>query len=922
MRSPSIVHRVVAATVVGLTLCVTGEGAAIRATIDTDERVATPVPHRYLHGVIPDDAKFQLALPDDWNGKLAIFSRGFSGTELTTGAFKTTALEKGYAFAASDEGWNRLTIAKEPEDSYYESRRRIRELTLYAKQVLAAHYKKGPSRTLMMGGSNGGHHTKWMIESYPDLYDGGIAGYGFNSQVSQWGSIATLLRHYDVIAPRIDDIIAKRTTEPPLTADQLTALQGIYDIPVAAANGFAYNVGRWPGSEALWKSGRDGLAGYLRDSMPRFDPTFNPGGGELTDDELRLWDPAKSPSPVQKELRRLDLTGDLKRPVIIMHGTADAIVSPGESEGYRGMVERRLGRTKAADVLAVYFIPGMGHGGREFDELIGAQFDALEQWIDHRQSGGKRGAPAPSALGAYARSFGRGESAQTGTFKAPVPRFTDANRLGKLATAFPEIDRLFREYAAAAHVPGAAWGIIIDGRLAHTGVTGYRDVPSKAPVTPDTVFRIASMTKSFTAIAILKLRDEGRLSLDDPAEKYVPEMKALVYPTSDSPRITIRHLLSHAEGFPEDNPWGDQQLANSDARLSEQIRAGIPFSNAPGVAYEYSNFGFAILGRIVANVADPSGPARTAAYTKYIRDHVLMPLGMTSTTLEPSQVPAGQLAHGYRWEDEQWKNEPLLANGSFGSMGGMLTTLSDLGKYVGAFLAAWPPRDAPEGPPIRRASLREMQQVSRPAPASVSRTANGVQLNSGGYGYGLRITQSCQYPTIVAHGGGLPGFGTQMRWLPEFGIGIIAFGNLTYTSWPRTIDAALEALARTGGLQPRVIEPSPALTSARDAVAGLVVKWDDAVADRIAAQNLFLDQSKDRRRAAIESLRAQVGACTAGSGFDRVENALRGDWTMNCERGRLRAAITLAPTNPPTVQFLDVRLAPPPDRVPAGTCPQ
>src|SRR5947207_7849605 len=200
------------------------------------------------------------------------------------------------------------------------------------------------------------------------------------------------------------------------------------------------------------------------------------------------------------------------------------------------------------------------------------------------------------------------------TFKAPAPRFADPERRAKLATAFPEVDRIFRDYASAAHVPGAAWGIIVDGQLAHTGVTGYRDVPSKAPVTPDTVFRIASMTKSFTAIAILKLRDEGKLSLDDPAEKYVPEMKALVYPTSDSPKITIRHLLSHAEGFPEDNPWGDQQLADTDDQLSAMIRGGIPFSNAPGVAYEYSNFGFAILGRVVANVADSSSTPRVQAY--------------------------------------------------------------------------------------------------------------------------------------------------------------------------------------------------------------------------------------------------------------------------------------------------------------------
>src|SRR4029450_1217150 len=143
---------------------VAADGDLKGVTIDIDEHQTMPVPHRYLHGVIPDDAKFQLALPDNWNGKLPVSSRGFSGTELTTGAFKTTALQKGYAFAASDEGWNRVTIAKEPEDSYDESKRRLHELTLYARQVLTAHYKRQASRTLIIGGSNGGHHTKWMIE--------------------------------------------------------------------------------------------------------------------------------------------------------------------------------------------------------------------------------------------------------------------------------------------------------------------------------------------------------------------------------------------------------------------------------------------------------------------------------------------------------------------------------------------------------------------------------------------------------------------------------------------------------------------------------------------------------------------------------------------------------------------------------------
>src|SRR5204862_5241593 len=151
-----------------------------------------------------------------------------------------------------------------------------------------------------------------------------------------------------------------------------------------------------------------------------------------------------------------------------------------------------------------------------------------------------------------------------------------------------------------------------------------------------------------------------KLALDAEAERYVPEMKNLKYPTSDAPKITVRHLLSHSEGFPEDNPWGDRQLADTEEQLSAMLRAGIPFSNAPGLAYEYSNLGFAILGRIVSNVSK-------VPYAEYVNANILKPLGMTSTTLEPKTMAANRLAHGYRWEDERWKNEPLLSNGSFGS---------------------------------------------------------------------------------------------------------------------------------------------------------------------------------------------------------------------------------------------------------------
>ena len=236
-------------------------------------------------------------------------------------------------------------------------------------------------------------------------------------------------------------------------------------------------------------------------------------------------------------------------------------------------------------------------------------------------------------------------------------------------------------------------------------------------------------------------------------------MAALDYPTSDSPKITIRHLLSHAAGFPEDNPWGDQQLADTDEQLSQMLRDGIPFSNAPGVAYEYSNFGFAILGRIVANVS--SGDCR---YTReYVNENILRPLGMTSTTLEPSSVPADRLAHGYRWEDEQWKDEPLLSNGSFGSMGGMLTTLSDLGRYVGAFLvgvAAARRRRRPHRSSGRRCARCSRCGVRRRRTVTRDAGRRACSSRPAATATACASRRTARSRRSSSHSGGLPGFGS------------------------------------------------------------------------------------------------------------------------------------------------------------------
>ena len=498
---------------------------------------------------------------------------------------------------------------------------------------------------------------------------------------------------------------------------------------------------------------------------------------------------------------------------------------------------------------------------------------------------------------------------------APPPAFLAADRAAKLASAFPEIDRMMHSFAEREKVPGIAYGVIVDGALAHVGVSGLREVPTTAAVESSTVFRIASMTKSFTAVSILQLRDAGKLSLDAPAERYVPELRKLRYATSDASRITVRDLLSHSAGFPEDNPWGDQQLARSDAELSRMIAKGIPFSTAPATAYEYSNFGFAILGRIVANVSG-------TPYARYVRMHVLQPLGMRVTTLESRDVPTRGLAHGYRVQDGQWLEEAQLPDGSFGAMGGILTSVADLSRWVAFMLDAWPARDGADGAVLKRSSRREMQQVIRFSGASAVRDSTGLPvLSAGGYGYGLGARQTCAVRLSIAHSGGLPGFGSQMRWLPEYGVGIVALGNRTYTPWTDVIEESFAALRRTGALQARVPQPAPVLLERRAQVSRLVDHWNEALADSLAAMNLYLDESKPRRHAALDALHAAVGGACRNVGDMLPLNALRGSWRMRCSAGDLRVTITLAPTEPAGVQFLAVTPMKPDDSLePPAVC--
>lgn len=479
----------------------------------------------------------------------------------------------------------------------------------------------------------------------------------------------------------------------------------------------------------------------------------------------------------------------------------------------------------------------------------------------------------------------------------PPPRFTDPQRVKKLEAAMPEVDRILRSYAAEKKIPGMVWGVVIDGRLAHTGTFGVRDRKTNAPVTAETAFRIASMTKSFTALAILKLRDEGKLSLDDQVSKWIPEFARMELPTRDTPPLRLRQLMSHSAGFPEDNPWGDQQLSVTDSALDDWLRKGIPFSTPPGTRYEYSNYAFGLLGRVVTK-------ASGVPYETYMRREILSKLHMDSTVYEFSEVPAASRAVGYRLKpDGTYSEEPPLPHGVFGSMGGLLTTATDLGKYVAFHLSAWPPRDDAEAGPVNRASVREMAHLWTPSNLTASLQKGVLEASETGYGFGLRVSSDCRFEHIVAHGGGLPGFGSYMAWLPEYGVGMFAMATLTYSGPAAAISQAWDAMLKTGGLKKRELPPTPLQTQMREHILNLWNKWDDAEAKAIGSMNLLLDAPGEQRKAEVQKLKNEVGECRA-AGPVMPENWLRGQFNMTCTKGTVGVFFTMSPTQPPRVQHL------------------
>ena len=412
------------------------------------------------------------------------------------------------------------------------------------------------------------------------------------------------------------------------------------------------------------------------------------------------------------------------------------------------------------------------------------------------------------------------------------------------------------------------------------------------------------MTKAFTALSILKLRDDGKLALDAPAETYIPEIKDWKYPTSDSPRIRVGHLLTHTAGFVTDDPWGDRQTPLPDEDFTRLLREGVPFTRPPAPPWRYSNLGYAMLGRIITNVA-------RQPYKDYIEAQLLKPLGMASSGFEVTEAPAERRALGYRWEDGAWRLEPTMAHGAFGGWAGcrpapttMRSTWRGCCRRGRRETALNRPCEARVGAGAGRG--RELPQVRmRPG-----RTGATACREAATYGKGMYAAVDCDLGLTLSHGGGYPGYGSHVLLLPDSGVGIFALANRTYAGPRAPVWDAAVRLHDAGLLKDRAVKADESLSTSYGAVGRMYAAGNVTSAGDVLAMNFLMDRSAEGWARDLASLKAQVGTCETSAPIVAT-GALSGEFTWRCEYGRIEGTLLMAPTRPAKIQALGLTRATP-----------
>ena len=461
------------------------------------------------------------------------------------------------------------------------------------------------------------------------------------------------------------------------------------------------------------------------------------------------------------------------------------------------------------------------------------------------------------------------------------------------------VDEIFAAYFGQDPplTPGVAYGVVKDGELVYASGLGTLHVGEQHQPGADSSFRIASMTKSFVAATLLLLRDEGVLRLDDTAEHWVPELQGLPLATGDSRPPTLRQLLSMNSGYPEDDPWADRLESLPDDEYTVLMGEPKTFARTSGIAFDYSNIGFTLLGRIIQN-------ATGQPYRDVVTERIISPLGLRDTTWSDDGIDPARLATGYALVDGEWIAQPIQNPGAFSALGGLYSTVADLTVWVAGFIDAWPPRDGDDAHPLSRASRREMQQVVTAMPLQLGAGEGLLRAQAHGYCLGLMSAEDLATGRTVGHSGGYPGFGSRMTWHPASRIGVIALANGRYA---RPGGAVTEALATLVAEAPRRlrVEPLSAIAEIRATIDAALIAGDFDAITPLLAFNVDLDETLDRRSSQVASLATIHGILTPEADLT-VMTPTQVAWWLAGEQGRVGVEIMLNPEQPPTVQKLDL----------------
>lgn len=337
------------------------------------------------------------------------------------------------------------------------------------------------------------------------------------------------------------------------------------------------------------------------------------------------------------------------------------------------------------------------------------------------------------------------------------PKAADIAKNEEVASSLRLLEAWIESQIAYRGLPGVSIAIVHDQDVIYAKGFGHADVEKKTPTTPGTVYRIASISKLFTAVAILQLRDQGKLNLDDPVAKHLTWFKLKDAP-ADSPPITIRHLLTHTAGLPRESAfpyWTDFKFPSR----AEMIKA-LPNQEPvypPETKWKYSNLGLALAGEVVAAVSGEP-------FEVYVQKRILEPLAMKSSSVEVADTNKSKLATGYgrRLPDGTRVVRPFTDTRGIAPAAGLASTVEDLAKF-----AALQFRDGPAkgGQILKGSTMREMHRVHWLMPDWKS-----------GRGLGFHIVHR-EDGDLVGHGGWVAGYQTAVYFRPKDKIAVVAMIN-------------------------------------------------------------------------------------------------------------------------------------------------